>query len=403
MKRIAAKYLEFVRRPGVARLLAVAFLARLPIGMVGFSMLMYLRESLGSFTLAGSAVGAHFISMAIAAPVQGRLIDRFGPGRLLPVTGIVQPLALLGIVAATHFGASFAVVVAFAVLSGVFASPITTLTRTIWRNRFDTEEDRKTAFALDAVVIEFNFTVGPAVIALALAAFGPTVAFAITIATVMTSVGIYIGSGTLRLFKRVSVAERHLLGPLTEPRLLLVFVAMFGITVGFGILEVGYPAFATALAVPALAGVLLGINSLGSATGGAIYGGMRFTWPLERQFAACMALMSIPFFMHATFMQPVAFGVVAFLAGALIAPTLTAHSVLVSRLAPPQYATEAFTWSSTAIVSGIGTGMALGGTLVETTGLRSAFALGGVTVAAMALLTLAALGPRPAAEGASTG
>ena len=59
-------------------------------------MLMFLREKLGTFSLAGSAVGIYFVAMAVAAPIQGRLIDRLGPARLLIVTGVVHPLALLG-------------------------------------------------------------------------------------------------------------------------------------------------------------------------------------------------------------------------------------------------------------------------------------------------------------------
>src|SRR5258706_8542983 len=73
LKGIARKYVEFVRRPQVGRLLVVAFFSRMPIGMVGFSMLMFLREALGNFTLAGLAVGINFVSMAIAAPIQGRI------------------------------------------------------------------------------------------------------------------------------------------------------------------------------------------------------------------------------------------------------------------------------------------------------------------------------------------
>ena len=395
MRRIARKYVEFLRQPGVARLLLVAFLARMPIGMVGFAMLMFLREALGNFALAGAAVGINFVAMACAAPVQGRLIDRHGPHRLLRVTGVVQPLALAAVFAAGLLALPFAVIAACAAVAGAFASPITTLTRTLWRHRFEREDDRRTAFALDAVTIEFNFTLGPAVVAAMLALFGATAAFGLAIVVVVGSIAIYLASGTLALFKRVGAAERHLLGPLTEPRLWVVFVAMFGITSSFGILEVGYPAFATLLGTPALAGVLLAVNSLGSALGGALYGGTSFKWPLERQFATCMVLMSVPFFLHALFMQPVAFGILAFLAGALIAPTLTAHAVLVSRFAPPKYATEAFTWSSTFIVSGIGAGMAVGGTLAEGAGLPTMFACAAALVLAMGLLTWIALAPAP--------
>jgi MFS family permease len=388
MNRIARKYVDFVRQPEVARLLVVALLSRMPIGMVGYSMLMFLREALGDFALAGSAVGITFIAIAAAAPIQGRIIDRVGPKTLLVVTSIVQPLALLGILESATHRAAFPVLAVCAAVAGAFASPITTVTRTMWRHRFDREEDRRTAFALDAVTIEINFTLGPALVAAVLARWNATAGFAVAIGAVVAASVIFLSSGTLKLFKRVAAEERHLLGPLTDPRLWVVFTATFGLTLCFGLLEVGYPAFATSIALPAVGGLLLGVNSLGSAAGGMLYGGMHFRAPVERQFAAAMALMSLPLFLHSAFLQPAIFGVVAFFAGALIAPSITAQSVLVSRLAPAKYATEAFTWSSTFIVSGIGGGIALGGWLVENASLRVAFAAGGVLAAAMALLIL---------------
>src|SRR5258706_3638188 len=92
VNRFLNKYVEFVRQPDVARLLLVALLTRMPVGMVGFAMLMFLRESLGNFTLAGAAVGINFIAMAAVAPVLGRVIDRRGPRTPLIVTATVQPL-----------------------------------------------------------------------------------------------------------------------------------------------------------------------------------------------------------------------------------------------------------------------------------------------------------------------
>jgi len=391
VKHILHKYVAFVRQPYVARLLAVALLARMLIGMVGFSMLMYLREALGNFALAGAAAGIHFVSMAIAAPIQGRLIDRHGARIPLFVTGIIQPLALIGVLLAAREHLPFAAIGACAAVAGAFASPITTLTRTMWRHRFDSEDDRRTAFALDAVAIEINFTIGPALIAALLAAFSATSAFAFAIAVVIFSVTIFVASGVTKLLKRVSGAERHLLGPLTEWRLCLLFVATFGTAMAFGVLEVGYPAYGTALAAPAIAGILLAVNSVGSAVGGALYGGMHFKAPIERQYATILAFMSLPLFLHMAMWPPLAFMVVAFFAGALIAPSITAQSVLVSRYAPAKYATEAFTWSSTFIVSGLGAGMAIGGMLVETTGLAAAFLLAGTSAACMSVLILLAL------------
>lgn len=399
MKGIARKYVEFLGRPHVARLLVVAFLARMPLGMVALAMLMFLRDVLGNFALAGTAVGINFFAIACAAPVQGRLIDRFGPAPILRITGVVQPLALAALFAAGAKGAPFAVIAALAAVAGLFASPITTLTRTLWRHLFEREEERRTAFALDSITVELNFTLGPAIIAAVLASSGPRWAFGLAIATVVLSIVLYLGSGALAHFQRVEAEDRHLLGPLTEPRLWVVFLAMFGITVTFGVLEVGYPAFATSLGTPALAGVLLALNALGSATGGVIYGGTHFKSSVERQFAACMVMLSVPFVLHALWIGPAAYGVLAFLSGALIAPTLTAHAVLVSRLAPPQYATEAFTWSSTFIVSGIGAGMAVGGMLAEGPGIPVMFAGAAALILATGLATWALLAP-PRTEGA---
>jgi MFS family permease len=389
VKQILRNYVEFVRRPDVGRLLATALFARMPVGMVGFAMLMFLRDGLGNFALAGTAAGIHFVSMAIAAPVQGRLIDRVGPRRVLAWTSVVQPLALVAILVSVRMHASFALLAFFAVVAGAFASPITTLTRTLWRHMFEREEDRRTAFALDAVAIELNFTVGPALVGLLLAVASPGAAFAVAIGAVVFAVVVFLSSPALRYFRLEHGVERHLLGPLTEPRLWLLYASTFGLAMGLGFLEVGYPAYATTLGMPAMAGLLLAVNSLGSAIGGSLYGGLHFKAPVERQFAGAMGLMVIPFFLHAVVSPVGAFAVVAFVAGGLIAPSIAAQSVLVSRLAPSRYATEAFTWSSTFIVSGIGAGIATGGAIVESSGPPYAFATGAAIIAAMALLTLA--------------
>jgi predicted MFS family arabinose efflux permease len=80
---------------------------------------------------------------------------------------------------------------------------------------------------------------------------------------------------------------------------------------------------------------------------------------------------------------------VAFVAGAMIAPAMTIVSLLVSEFAPPRYATEAFTWSATAIVTGLGAGMSISGVLVERYGPGGAFAWGAASAFAAACFALA--------------
>jgi predicted MFS family arabinose efflux permease len=61
---------------------------------------------------------------------------------------------------------------------------------------------------------------------------------------------------------------------------------------------------------------------------------------------------------------------------------------VVSTAAPAKYATEAFTWSSTAIVTGIGAGMAIAGVLVERVGPPAPFGFAAASVFTAAFLAL---------------
>jgi len=386
MRNFISDYRDFLRLPDVLRMVFSAFASRMPIGMVALAMLMFLRETLGSFSQAGFAVGAYFVAMALVAPVTGRLVDRFGPKRLLWILGPLQPLCMLLLFGAAQAGLPFGIIVASAAAAGIFQPPITVLTRTLWRHRFTDEVTRKRAYAVDAVMIELNFTAGPAIVALLLATSTPAAAFLLVVAVIVVSFAVFMTSPVLKYWQHHPAEDRHLLGPLTDGRLILLFVTTFGLTFCFGLMEVGYPGYGTGTGSAAFGGVLLALNALGSATGGALYGGMHLKAPLERQYAWAMAIMAAPLFLHLAVAdyRPL-FALAAFLAGMCIAPALTAQTMLVARIAPAKYATEAFTWSSTFIVSGLGMGMAVGGTLIEQFGLRTPFLVGGILVLSMAL------------------
>lgn len=200
--RLIQPYAEFLRLPDVKRMVIAAWLSRLPTGMMGLSMLLFLRDALGSFKLAGTAVGAYFIAMAISAPVQGRIIDRQGPQKLLRVTGVAQPLMLLALFMIAYFKMSFPLIVGAAILAGIFPAPITTLTRTIWRQRFTDESARKMAFSVDAVTMELCFTVGPLLVALIITLSNPSVGFLITTAMVFAAFLIFMASPALNYWQQ---------------------------------------------------------------------------------------------------------------------------------------------------------------------------------------------------------
>lgn len=384
---LMAPYRTFLRLPDIPAMIATAWLSRMPIGMNGLAMLLFLRETLGNFKVAGSIVGTFFVAMAVAAPILGRLIDRIGPRGPLIVTGILHPLSMTGLFLATIYGAGLPVLVTIAIACGIFAPPVTILTRTTWRHRFSDDHNRKMAYSIDSIMIEVNFTVGPLLVATIVATSNARYALATVIAISTAAILIFFASPILKYWKREAPVERHLLGPLTDFRLVALFGLTFGLAFSFGLLEVGYPAYATALGWVAFGGILLALNAIGSAAGGFMYGALHLPMSLERQFTMSLAIMSIPLFLHGVVDQHVPFAVVALLAGVCIAPALTAQTLLVTRIAPMKYATEAFTWSSTFIVTGIGVGMATGGAIAEGYHVKAPFVLAGGVISLMAAMS----------------
>ena len=390
----AARYAAFFRVPDVTRLMAFAVLARMPLGTVSLALLLHVRALTGSFAAAGAAVGSYLAASAATAPLVGRWIDRRGPRGALIVTGVVCSSVLIVLWAAGPLGLSPTMISACAAVAGAFSPPITVLTRTMWRYRFDDAASRRTAFALDAVLIEFTFTAGPALIALLIAVASPVVAFGAAFVFTALAVPVFFASRALRYWRSERHADRHWLGPLAETRLLVVYPTTFLLTFSLGLLEIAYPGFAAQTDHPALAGGLVAINSLGSAIGGLIYGGLHLALAPHRQLRRVLTLIVLPIALHAAIASAGWLAAVAFVAGLCIAPALTMLTLLVSSYAPARYATEAFTWSTTCIVSGIGAGNALGGVLLERFAPATVFACSAAAALLAAGVTLA-LRPPP--------
>lgn len=353
----------------------MAVLARMPLGTVTLAMLLHVRALTGSFAAAGAAVGVYLGAAAAIAPLIGRWTDRRGPRMPLLVTGTLCPAALLVLWLAGPLALPTRVLWLVAGIAGAFSPPIAVLTRTMWRHRFDDDDDaRKTAFALDAVLVELSFTAGPALIALLLAVGSPAVAFGAAWLFAVLAVPTFVASPALRYWRHERHAERHLLGPLTEPRLLVVYATTFLLTCSLGLLEIGYPGFAAQARNPPLAGVLIAVSSIGSAIGGLVYGGTHLALAPERQLRRVLGVLVLPLAAHAVIVSAGWLALAGFAAGLCIAPALTMVTILISSHAPVRYATEAFTWSATCIVSGIAAGNALGGVLLERVNPATVFA-----------------------------
>jgi predicted MFS family arabinose efflux permease len=59
-----------------------------------------------------------------------------------------------------------------------------------------------------------------------------------------------------------------------------------------------------------------------------------------------------------------------------MAPGLIIQSMLAAKLARPEHSTEAFTWTTSALLAGVGIGLAVGGVLLESFPAQVALAAG---------------------------
>ena len=134
-----------------------------------------------------------------------------------------------------------------------------------------------------------------------------------------------------------------------------------------------------------VSGVLLGLMSAGSALGGLAYGSRGWHSPLARQFAAALALTAFGLAVLAVRWEPWTLAAWSVIAGIAIAPALIIQSMLVTKAARPEHSTEAFTWTTSALLAGVGIGLAAGGAMLERLPSSAALAAGAAASLAAAV------------------
>jgi MFS family permease len=359
------RYVAVLSSAEVRRLFAASVLGRLPIGITGLAVLLLVQSSTHSFGQAGAATAGYVCGLAAVAPALGRWIDRRGPRTALLICGLSFPAALVALVAAVHHQIHGWVTVTLAAAAGAAFPPISVCMRTYFRQRLADDRLLAAAYSLESVLIELVFIAGPMLVAIIVATASPAVA--------VLSAAVCGGAGAL-LF-RASPALRDwvgsprprpgLLGPLAEPQFIILIAVILCYAMAFGLLEIGITAYAAEQGRPALAGVLLGLMSSGSALGGLAYGSRSWRFPLQRQFAAILAIMGLGLAALALPWGPWTFAALSIVAGVVMAPALIMQSMLVGKAASAGNVTEAFTWSTSALLGGIGVGLVGGGALLE--------------------------------------
>jgi len=380
------RYRSLLKQPGFLATITASVIGRLPIGIVGLTVLLLVQTRYGSFGQAGAAASCYVIGLALFAPALGRIIDRHGPRVVLLTSAFVFPAALIGLTGAVTQGAPTCVVLLAAAGVGASFPPITVCIRTYFKQRLADELLVSTAYSLESVLIEVIFILGPMLVAFFVAVASPAAAAWFAAACALAGTLLFLRSPGLRSWRVEQRSGAGLLGPLAERDFVPLILVVLCFSTSFGLMEIGVAAYASEAGRPALAGVLLGLMSLGSALGGLAYGGRSWHRPLPSQFAVTLALMGSGILLLALPSNPWLFALVATFAGTVMAPALIIQNMLVANAVRAEHLTEAFTWSASALLTGVGLGFAAGG------GLLQAFRSDAVLLAAAASALLAALG-----------
>jgi predicted MFS family arabinose efflux permease len=380
--RGAARLRAVIGAPGARGLLLMRTLGALPVGMVPLGIILLLRAHGRSYALAGIADGAYALGLAAMAPVLGRLIDRVGMARVLTPLALLFPGLLVAVAFAGSGGAPAAVTVALALACGATMPPLGACMRSLWPTLIPSPQLRQTAFAIDAVLQEMAFVLGP-----------PLLALLVTLASPRAALFAAAGAGGLGSAVFASRARRrHTRAPrgggaLRSPRvrrLLLMSMVLGG---SFGATEVAMPAFCELHGARASAGLILAALALGSATGGVIFGARTPRVPVPRRLLVALAAYGVLLVPLLAAPSIPLMALLAFVAGMPIAPVFAGAYLLLDRFSVAGAATETFAWNTTCIYLGASIGTALGGALIKPGGYRAAIALAvGLGLACLALV-----------------
>lgn len=425
-----ALYQELLAVRPIRRLLLVGMVARIPHSAAGVLLTLHIVLTLGQgYAAAGAAAAVMTIGIAVGAPWRGRRVDTVGLRRAL-IPSVIAEAVIWSVV--PHV--SYQVLLPLVFVGGLLTLPIFSVVRQSL-GVLATGEQRRTAFALDAISTELVFMIGPA--AGALVATAGLSALGLTIVGIATSAsGLFLmwfnpptrsaasGPEPDAAFEAgqqegaevavVASAPAHLqeaaaeLAPLAaagERRqdraglrhrvihnfawLTAAVAAVFAVAAGAGMVlsgtDVGIVAALETGGHQAEIGLVFLFWCAASVLGGLVYGAM------HRPVSPVLLLLGM-----SALTLPMAFAqdtwtlaLLSLLPGLLCAPVLSAASEKVAALVEEGRRGEAMGWYGSALTGGVALGAPLAGVFIDGVGPSAGFVavgLGGVVLCLVGLI-----------------
>jgi MFS family permease len=271
----ATSYRALLRIPGAVAFVLPAVAGRIGIAMSGLSVVWLVRSSTGSFATAGLVVGAFGIADALIGPQAGRLIDRFGQTRVLPLAAAAHAAAVAVLLTAAVRDAPVWLLAAGGALAGATLPQLSAVAMARWSAVLDGERRAAlpTAYAVESLGNSVAFLIGPALVSLIAAGGHPVPAALIAAALVVT--GVLLVGAQRRTAPAVvprSAGRRGRAGSLLRPG----FAVLIGVNAAaggyFGTMAIALTAVAVERGTPHLAAALFVLANAAGLLATLLYG-----------------------------------------------------------------------------------------------------------------------------------
>ena len=385
-------YLGVLRLERAWRFSAAGLVLRLPMSMVGISIILLVRAQYGSYALAGAVSAVNIIATACCAPALARLVDRRGQLRVMGRSWAVSSSAMAALLACAVLRApEWLLFVSAAVAGATWGAP-GALVRSRWAAVLDRADQLTTAYAYESAMDELVYILGPVLSTVLGTLVHPG-------AGVLLSVVFLAVGGALFLSGRDSEPEPTGGGEhgghgsvIRMPAVAVMALTYIGMGTMLGANDVAVVAFAAERGAPAMSGVLLAVSSTASLLAGLVYGARSWRWPTWRLYKVCVVAIALGATAYLAASGLWTMALVMSVTGMAYAPTMTNVNMIVQKTVPPHRLTEGLTWMSTSLNMGASLGSALAGPAVDAGGSYGGYL---VTVgSAWAMVLLMAAGVR---------
>jgi MFS family permease len=241
---LSRNYRAVLGIPGMARLVAATFLCTLLVGTANLALLLGAERATGSYAVGGAVAGACSIALALASPLWGRVVDRWGARSTLALATTAQSIAFTVYIGVAAAGGDMPSLVVSAFLAGACTPPTSAIAKRIFMT-VSQEQGQHTLFAMSGLITETVFVIGALLVGVIVAVVDPLCAVVVTAA--VSSIGAWWvrSAPAVRAMTRLVSAPpaRRAKCEWTWPRAHVMLVVVFG-AFAIGALQVSVVAHA---------------------------------------------------------------------------------------------------------------------------------------------------------------